>query len=113
MSRVKKLNVLRYGPMPPAEPVPEMTPEERAEFEEQWAYWQGQAAKPTWREKCQSTVARVLLLSLAALLALLGYAWAQGLAALAGVGLLVIQVGFLLSLPFMGAWWLWQRFRRR
>jgi hypothetical protein len=113
MNRVRKLNVLPYGAMPSAESQPEMTPEERAEFEERWAYWQAEATKPTWRDRCQSVVASALLVSLAVLLALLGYAWAQGLTALAGVALLVMQVGFLVALPFMGVWWLWQRFKRR
>jgi hypothetical protein len=56
MTRVKKLNVLSHGPLPPAEPLPELTPAERAEFEQTWAAWQAELAKPTRRQVFLSAV---------------------------------------------------------
>jgi hypothetical protein len=85
--------------MPPAEPVPEITPEERVELRGRWS------EKPTWCQIGQSAVAGVLLLLLAVPLSL-------GLGILAAVGMRVLEGACLVAFLLSGARWLWRRFKR-
>ena len=96
------------------EPPAPLTAEERVAFEAQWAAWEAEvAATPSRRARVLSWAAQALLVLLAIPLAVLGYLLAQGAGALAGVGLLVMQVGFLVAAPFMGIVWAWRWIRRR
>ena len=71
------------------------------------------AATPSRKARVLSWVANALLVLLAIPLAALGYLLAQGVATLAGVGLLIMQVGFLVALPCMGIVWAWRWIKRR
>ena len=96
------------------EPLPPLTAEERVAFEAQWAAWEAEvAAPPSRKARVLSWVANALLVLLAIPLAALGYLLAQGAATLAGVGLLIMQVGFLVALPCMGIVWAWRWIKRR
>lgn len=96
------------------EPLAPLTAEERVAFEAQWAAWEAEvAAPPSRKARALSWAANALLVLLAMPLAALGYLLAQEAATLAGVGLLLMQVGFLVALPFMGIVWAWRWIKRR
>jgi hypothetical protein len=96
------------------EPLPPLTAEERVAFEAQWAAWEAEvAATPSRKARVLSWAANALLVLLAWPLAALGYLLAQEAATLAGVGVLLMQVGFLVALPFMGIVWAWRWIKRR
>jgi hypothetical protein len=104
MSQDEKPGALCDGSMPTAEPVPEITPEEREKLKHRWAHeW-------TWRDICQHVF---VVIPVALLGILLVVPLSIGLGILGAVGMRVLEGAALLAFLLSGVRWLWQRFKRR